>query len=117
MVGRHRNVSVFNFNGSSLVDQANTVLTESNLQNSHRKNPEQIVLLNDRNFILVLLYQMMCLMEFQFLLLVFLFPVARVDIEIRINLIENMSPCFCIFKTCKTTMVLKKFVSEMTGYL
>ena len=49
------------------------------------------------------------------MLLVFLFPVARVDIEIRINLIENMSPGFCICMTCKTTpMVLKKFVSDMT---
>ena len=86
------------------------------LQNSHRKNPDQIVLLSDRNFILVLLYQIMCWMEFLILLLVFLFPVVRVDIEIRINIIENMFPCFCIFMTCKTTMVPKKFLCEMTGY-
>ena len=57
-----------NFNGSSLVDQANTLLTESsvNISNSHRKNTDPIVLISDRNFFLQIL-TLMCLMEFQIL--------------------------------------------------
>ena len=31
-------------------------------------------------------------------------------------ILSPMSPCLCIFMTCKTTMVSKKIISEMTGY-
>ncbi len=37
------------------------------------------------NTVLVILYQIMCWMKFLILLLVFILPVARLDIEIRIK--------------------------------